>query len=110
MVVLLVIVAGSVAQSGPLPGIHTLQVTIGAGVTQVTTSDLPAREIIFQNNAAHVVRVGDAQVSSSRGVQLASGSPGGSLTVGPMTDRTLNLNQFYLAGTNGDVIDVEYVQ
>lgn len=87
---------------------HTIQVTLGAGTnTQVTTTDTFARQIIFQNNATHVMRIGDSTTSSSKGAQLASGSPGGSMNVGPSPQpQMLNLAQYFVAGTNADVLDV----
>src|SRR5579862_306408 len=59
--------------------VYTLQVTIGASCTQVTSSDIPLKQVFFQNNATHSMRIGDANASSTRGVALASN---GSLTVG----------------------------
>jgi hypothetical protein len=88
----------------------TLQVTIGAGVTQFTTKDIPARQIIVQNNAAHVMRVGDVNTTSSVGASLAAAgtSPGGSLNLGPFYDNPENLKEWWVAGTQNDVLDVIY--
>lgn len=86
---------------------HTLQVTIGASVTQITTTDTFARQIIFQNNQTHSMRVGDSTTTTSKGALLASGSPGGSMNVGPSPQpQLLNLANYFVAGTNTDVIDV----
>jgi hypothetical protein len=90
--------------------ISTLQVTIGAGVTQVTTSSIPCRQVIFQNNATHNMRVGDANTTSSRGALLAAGSPGGSLNAGTFTAMNVNLKECWVAGTQNDVLDIIYFQ
>lgn len=92
--------------------VHTLEVTIGAGTnTQVSTTDLFARQVMIQNNAAHNMRVGDSTVtSSSNGALLASGTPGGSINFGPLNLGSFNLSNFYVAGTAADVVEVIYVQ
>lgn len=90
--------------------VKTRQVTIGAGVTQVTTSDIPAHQVMFQNNSTHSMRVGDSATTSSRGALLASGSPGGSINAGAYQFQQTNLNEWFVAGTNGDVLDVIYVE
>lgn len=88
----------------------TLQVTLGASATQISTTTLRCSAWIIQNNATHNIRFGDSTVTTSKGVVLASGSPGGSYTTTgsmngsqPVPD---DLSQWYIAGTNGDVIDV----
>jgi hypothetical protein len=85
-----------------------LQVTIGAGSTQVSTTSIPCRQIIVQNNGAtNAERVGsDATVSTSKGLGLNKG--GGSFTFGPFRDCLLDLNQIWVAGTQNDVLDVWY--
>lgn len=98
------------AQNTFVPGVHTLQVTVGASTTQFTSSDTPCLQVIVQNNAAHSMRVGDSATSSSRGAVLNLGPGGGSMNLGPYQFRQLNLNQMYVNGTNGDVLDVLYVQ
>ena len=87
----------------------TIQVTIGASATQVSSTPLFCRFVVFQNNAAHVIHIGDVNVSSTRGIQLASGSPGGSFTIPPTDQPSVgynNLALYYIAGTQSDVIDV----
>lgn len=90
-------------------GVHTLQVTIGAGVTQISATSLPVHQVMFQNNAAHAMRIGDSLTTSSRGGQLASGSPGGSLNAGTFQYQQTNLNQWFVAGTQNDVIDIVFI-
>jgi hypothetical protein len=89
--------------------LKTLQVTLGAGATQVTTSDIPARQVIVQNNAAADCRVGDSNVSATRGAKLLSAS-NGSVNFGTMQFQNINLNQIFIFGTNTNVIDVIYVE
>ena len=90
--------------------VKTLQVTIGSGVTQVTTSDIPVRQVMFQNNTSHSMRVGDSNTTSTRGALLASGSPGGSINAGSFQFQQTNLQEWYVAGTQNDVLDVIYIQ
>ena len=92
-------------------GVHTLQVTIGASTTQVSTTSIPVKQLFIQNNAAHTIRVGDVNTTSSRGALISSGSPGGSITSGAFgMQAASDLNQWWINGTNGDVIDVIYIQ
>lgn len=104
---LLVLTLGSAVVDAS--SIHTLQVTIGASTTQVATGNGPyGRQVFFQNNAAHTMRIGDIKTSATRGVLLASGSPGGSWTIGPSADR-IDLSTFYVNGTQNDVLDVTWI-
>lgn len=88
----------------------TLQVTIGAGATQIGGANVFVRQVIFQNNAAHSMRIGDANVSSTRGALLSVGSPGGSLNLGPFFAPSIDLSTFYVAGTQNDVLDIIFIQ
>lgn len=87
------------------PAVRTLQVTIGSSVTQVSTTSTFCRWVVFQNNAAHNIRVGDVNTTSSRGILLL---PTGSFFTPPLTQRgqTTNLSQWYIAGTQNDVVDI----
>jgi hypothetical protein len=83
-----------------------LQVTLGAAATQLTTNPkLYASALIFQDNAAANVRLGDNTVSSTKGILL---SPSGSLTVLVFPFHGTHLVDWYLYGTSGNVIDVLY--
>jgi hypothetical protein len=88
----------------------TFQVTIGASATQISSTNLYCSAWIIQDNAAHNIRFGASNVTSSIGTLLASGTPGGSYTSAasmngsqPVPD---NLAQWYISGTQNDVIDV----
>lgn len=88
----------------------SFQVTIGASATQVTTLDLKARQIIFQKTSANACRVGDKLVSSTRGLSLvASGAAGSMVSFGPFPDACLNLRDYWVQGTQNDIVDVMYV-
>jgi hypothetical protein len=80
-----------------------IQVTLGSGPTQVTSSLAAVQQIIIQNNAAHACRAARSpNVSATSGIALSPG--GGSLNwnvLGPLC-------AWYLFGTAGDVIDVEF--
>jgi hypothetical protein len=89
--------------------VRTLQVTLGAGVTSVL-SPLAHQQVLWvtiQNNATHSIRIGDANVTSTRGLALNSG--GGSFFVGPSSSGSArDLGSWYIIGTSADVIDVIY--
>lgn len=86
------------------------QVTLGAAATQVTTGPQRGMEITFQNNAAAVCRVGDSTVSATRGISLAAAGVAMSLyKFGPFTSGANFLNNYWLFGAAGNVIDYEYV-
>lgn len=91
--------------------VHTLQVTIGAANTQILSSGahLNCRWLVIQDNAAHNIRIGDTNITSSRGMLLSSGSPGGSFYVGPdSSGSSRDLGTWYINGTQNDVVDVIY--
>lgn len=97
-----------------LPGhaaVVTLQVTIGAANTKVIAvgAHQNCRWIVIQNNAAHTIRIGDTNITSSRGILLASGSPGGSFYIGPdESGSSRDLGGWYINGTQNDVVDIIY--
>lgn len=86
-----------------------LQVTVGAAATQFTATSTPCRQVTIQNNAAHTMRIGDSTVSASKGIYLAAGPGGGSENHGPLVAYAIDLSNFYVFGTQNDVLDVLYV-
>jgi len=82
---------------------RSIQVTLGTGATQVSSTYAPFNQMLVQNNAAHNVRLGDSTVSSTKGILIY---PSGSSATGTVSGQQGDASQFYLAGTNGDVIDV----
>ena len=91
--------------------LNTIQVTLGAAKTQVSATSIPVRQVSIQNNAAAVVRVGDANVSSTRGYSLNPSTVGygGSITFGELGSYNIDLKDLWLLGTNTQVIDVIYI-
>lgn len=95
-----------------------LQVTLLATATPITNAIPVAgtaygasqfgsfQQITIQNNAAAVVRVGDSTVSATRGMALSAGSPGSSGTFTTSIDFATSLDEWYLFGTAGQVIDI----
>lgn len=79
----------------------TLQVTLGASATQITASSTTCVVVVVQNNATHNVTFGDNTITASKGVLL---TPGASLTL--YSTKGVALSQYYLFGTQNDVIDV----
>jgi hypothetical protein len=88
--------------------VYTEQVTLGSGATQLYATSLGVYEVQVQNNAAHNMRCGDSNVTSTRGALLITGN-GASDTWGPFPFQGLDLSQFYCIGTSGDVVDVIYL-
>jgi hypothetical protein len=88
-----------------------LQVTIGASRTQVSSHGINFKQAIFQNNSTDsTVRIGDNTVvagayGTGKGILL---SPSGSLNAGSLPIQAGILNNYYLAGANGTVIDILY--
>ena len=93
---------------------HLIQVTLGSAATPVIASAVqPSGShnfslLFIQNNAAHVVRVGDSTVSSSKGIALAAGSSTTqpALAIVPGYENVRTLEEIYLFGTAADVIDL----
>jgi hypothetical protein len=83
------------------------QVTLGAGAnTRLQAAPQRAMQLIIQDNAAHSIRVGDdPRVSSTFGLLV---QPSGSDAAGTFTSGATQLNQWYIAGTTGDVIDYQF--
>lgn len=97
-----------------------IQVTLTAVATPIvaqsaTQNSTQLREmfqiLIFQNNSTHSVRVGDASVSATKGLVLASGSTTTTppLVIAPHMEYSGDLSEWYLFGTAGDLIDVMYL-
>ena len=95
----------------------SIQVTIPAsGKVQVSTgipsnfqNDILVQWLQFQNNAAHTVRYGDWSVSSTKGMMLANGSPGGAGSQSTPIGYSTMITDWWVAGTAGDVVDVLFI-
>lgn len=88
----------------------TAQVTLGSSATQVSKTSIPCLQVTVQNNAGHVCRVGDKNVSATQGAQLASGAPGGTVNFAGWSASNVDLNEIWIYGTNTDIIDIIYVR
>jgi hypothetical protein len=93
------------------------QVTLGSGATQLQTGPQRAVGLLIQNNAAHVIRVGDSPlVSVTTPAAVNGGTAGFGIQVFPTGSEGGNqytagnayLKNWYVAGTSGDVIDYLY--
>lgn len=89
-----------------------LQVTLTSAATQISAnSNIYCSELIIQNNAAAVVRVGDNTVTASKGIVLlpnATPPGGGSITNTLIPIRGTHLQDWWLFGTAGNIIDILY--
>ena len=83
-----------------------LQVTI-SGKTQVSATKLLARWVSFCNNAAHDMKIADTNVSSTHGAPIAAN---GNFYSPPTSDvsQVHDLSQYFLAGTDNDILDVVF--
>lgn len=86
--------------------LHFAQVTIGAAATQLSATRKPVKWLCIQNNSTHNFRLGDSTVSSTKGIALATGSPGGSLTLTADTAYNTDLSQWWVFGTQNDLVDI----
>jgi hypothetical protein len=91
--------------------INFMQVTLGAGATQVTATATRVRQVTIQNNATHVCRLGDSTVTAAKGYSLqpSTVSYNGQVTWGDLGSYNIDLRQLYLFGTATDVIDVIWI-
>lgn len=79
------------------------QVTLGAAHTQFPQMDFQPQTMTVQNNATHVMRLGDVSVSATRGMSIA---PGGSFTFILGQDYSTRISEWWVFGTAADVLDV----
>jgi hypothetical protein len=88
------------------------QVTLLSGkATPLIAAGQPnvyASFLIIQNNAGANVTFGGSTVTASIGIVVASGAPGGSSTMQFNFPRGCLLNNVYLFGTAGNLIQVCY--
>lgn len=86
---------------------RSIQVTLGAGATQISATAAPFNQMVVQDNAVAFCRVGDATVSATKGISLvAAGAAGSSVTIGPFSGQQGDASQYWLFGTAAQVIDV----
>jgi len=92
---------------------HLIQVTLTAGAATPLGSPLQGiangqffQQLVIQNNTASTVRVGDSTVSSTRGILLESGVPGGSITTTLSIQNSGTLNEWYAYSAAAVTIDI----
>ena len=87
--------------------VKTLQITQTGSAVQVATVATYARWIIFQNTAAAAARIGDANVTSSKGASLAA--TGAPYILQPTPNGAhYDLSQWWTVGTNTQLLDIVY--
>jgi hypothetical protein len=95
---------------------QSLQVTITAtGVPQPLTpiqlkgiaNGIYFQQLFLQNNGSNNMRIGDSSVSTTKGILLY---PGGSQTGAMAIEYSGTLNDWYVVGTAGDVLDIMVIQ
>ena len=86
--------------------VKSLRVTL-SGATQVSATSIKARWVVFENNAAAVMSLSDANVAAGQGIVLQAG---GNNFAPPLGEQAMvhNLNQWYVVGTDTQVLDVVY--
>ena len=84
-----------------------IQVTLGAGATQISATAAPFNQMIVQDNAVAAARLGDSTVTATTGIALASSGAANSIvSIGPFSGQQGDASQFYLFGTAAQVINV----
>jgi hypothetical protein len=98
--------SGKVQISTALPAL-----TGGPGIGQAPQiGNIYVQQLMFQNNSATSIRIGDWSVSPTRGILLAPGTPGGSSNYGAFINYGTYLSDWWISGTAGAVIDIIYIQ
>ncbi len=86
-----------------------LKVTMTGSPVQITTDpDLYGAIIVFQNQGAATMTVGDNTVATTGGIQLAGGTPGGSGTFQMTFPRGTHLVDWWATGTASQVMIILY--
>jgi hypothetical protein len=113
-IVVLSVVVLSCALSAWATTPRLIQVTLGTGATQVSVTPAYFNQMTIQNNSAHNCRYGDSTTSVTTPAAVNGGTagkgilltPGGAGSTGTVSGQQGDASQFYIAGTQGDVIDV----
>lgn len=88
---------------------HLLQVSITGTNTpqQLTTTNTKAYQIVFQNNDAHDMRIGDSTVTSTKGIVLVAGGGAGNSETRVLQDT--DLSDWWVNGTADEKLDILYL-
>jgi len=85
---------------------RSIQVTLGAVATPISTTSEVFNQMIVQNNSAAACRLGDSTVSATKGISMAAAAATPPVVIGPFVGQEGDASQFYLFGTSGDLIDI----
>lgn len=87
-----------------------LGVTLTAVATPLVSGarNAYASFLVIQNNSGATLNFGGPTVSATRGITISTGTPGGSSTQQFNFPRGCCLNNVYLFGTVGDIVDICY--
>ena len=88
--------------------LQTIQLTLGAGATQLTSAAnrVAIRQALF-GAAAHTYYIGTSNVDATHGVPVpTTAAP---VSLGPFSALPVNSDEIYLFGTQNDVIQVAIV-
>src|ERR1035437_4729574 len=85
------------------------KVQLSAGLPSYAPPNIFVQYLTIQNNAGHSIRIGDTTVSATKGILLASGTPGGSLGINGFMSYGSYVSDWWVFGTPADVIDVMYI-
>ena len=64
---------------------RSIQVTLGAGATQISATPAYFNQMIVQNNSAAVVNLGDSTVSATTGISLPASAAQTPVVIGPFS-------------------------
>jgi len=92
--------------------LHTGQTTIPAsGRIALTTTRTPVYELTIQNNDANnSFRVGDSTITVANAQGIVVAKSGTTIKFGPYTALSLELSQIFIVGTNGGLVDFDFVK
>ena len=87
----------------------TLQVTLGAGATQISSTNIPFQELRLNPSAADYY-VGDSTVSTTKYfAKIATGGSAQIIGNGPSNIKIDTLQNVYLIGTQAGVVNLGVV-
>jgi hypothetical protein len=84
---------------------RVIEVTLGAGATQLTTDQSLYASFMLVSASTAVATLGDNTVSSSKGIPLGIGTP---LALTFSQPRGSRLSDYWLVGTANDKVEVLY--
>ncbi len=91
--------------------VHHITVTLGAGITQISSSSINARWVYIENTTSNAdVKVGDRNLTSADYGMIVQAGPDKAKTLNPADGNLcIGLNTTYLLGTAAQVVHVLYI-